>query len=451
MKPLRPLLAAAFLVLAPALRAEPPILVACVGDSITQGIGTPQAPDKSFPESYPAQLAAILGEGYAVTNFGVGGRTLLRKADPYGYGRALQAGGKIIVIGLGTNDSKPYAWDAHGAEFESDYAKMVRDFQSCPEMPRILLCLPPPVFHGGQWGIREEILHSAIRPAILRVAESCGVETIDLATPLSDADALFPDRVHPNPAGARQIAGLVAAAIRREDAPKPLPVVSVPRLSSPPAIDGDTSDPAWAAAAVIDGLQPPLDPVPGASALQRTSVRIAWEPTALYVAFECADSDVLCSGTMRRDDDLSREDAVEVFLDPVGDGRAFFEFQVAPDGTVFDAVHLYTATPETLGDGRIRPEIAKTDRWSMREWDLPDYEAAAKRTPDGWTAELRIPAAPLMRRLGRERLDKRVAPRAQFVRCDHDGPAFFQQYWSPCMHGNPHNSPARFGTLRLDP
>ena len=243
----------------------------------------------------------------------------------------------------------------------------------------------------------------------------------------------------------------IAPALRAEDAPKPLPVVSVPRLSSPPAIDGDTSDRAWAAAAVIDGLQPPLDPVPGASALQRTSVRIAWDPSALYVVFECSDTDVLCSGTMRRDDDLSREDAVEVFLDPVGDGRAFFEFQVAPDGTVFDAVHLYTATPETLGDGRIRPEIIKSDRWSMREWDLPDYEAATKRTPNGWTAELRIPAAPLLKRLNRERLDIRVALRAQFVRCDHDGPAFFQQYWSPCIHGNPHNSPARCGTLRLVP
>ena len=433
----------------PLVAAADPLLVVCAGDSITQGIGTPQAPDKSFPESYPAQLAEILGDGYAVTNFGVGGRTLLRQADPYGYGRALQAGGRIVVIGLGTNDSKPYAWDAHGAEFEADYAKMVRDFQARPEMPRILLCLPPPVFHGGQWGIREEVLSSAIRPAILRVAESCGVETIDLATPLADAAPLFPDRVHPNPTGARRIAELVAAAIRREDAPKPLPVVSVPRISTPPVVDGDLSDAIWDSAALLDGLQPPLDPVPDAPALQRTSVRIAWEPTALYVAFACVDADVLCSGTMHRDDDLSREDAVEVFLDPVGDGRAFFEFQVAPDGTLFDAVHLYTATPETLGDGRIRPDIVRTDRWSMREWDLPGYEAAARRTPDGWTAELRIPAAPLLRRLGRERLDIRVAPRAQFVRCDHDGPAFFQQYWSPCIHGNPHNSPARYGTLRL--
>ena len=433
------------------LKAAEPIVVVCAGDSITQGIGTPQAADKSFPESYPAQLGQLLGDGYSVTNFGVGGRTLLRKADPFGYGRALQAGGKIVVIGLGTNDSKPYAWDAHGDDFEADYTKIVRDFQARPEMPRIILCLPPPAFNGGQWGIREDVLAKHIRPAIIRVAEVCGVETVDLATPLADAAALFPDRIHPNPAGARRIAELVAAAIRREGAPSPLPVVSVPRTASAPAIDGDLADASWSSAAVIDGLLPPLNLVPDAPELQRTSVRLIWEPSALYVAFVCDDTDVLCTGTLRRDNDLFREDAVEVFLDPVGDGRAFFEFQVAPDGTVFDAVHLYTTTPEPLGDGRVRPEIAKTDRWSMREWNLPGFEAAAKRTPNGWTAEMRIPTAPLLKRLGRERLDIRVAPRAQFVRCDHDGPAFFQQYWSPCIHGNPHNSASRYGTLRLTP
>ena len=32
-------------------------------------------------DSYPAQLGQMLGEGYDVRNFGVSGRTMLRKGD----------------------------------------------------------------------------------------------------------------------------------------------------------------------------------------------------------------------------------------------------------------------------------------------------------------------------------------------------------------------------------
>lgn len=197
----------------PLAAAADKILVACAGDSITQGIGTAQAEDKSFPKSYPAQLGEILGDGFEVVNWGVGGRTLLRKADAYGYGRAMRSGADIAVICLGTNDSKPYAWDAHGEEFEADYEKLVGEYLAQPKVPKVYLCLPPPVFDGGQWGIREEVLAAEIRPAIRRVAEKMGVSVIDLATPLADAGSSFPDRVHPNADAARRIASVVAAAI----------------------------------------------------------------------------------------------------------------------------------------------------------------------------------------------------------------------------------------------
>lgn len=190
------------------------IRVVCAGDSITQGIGTAQAADKSFPDSYPAQLGQLLGAGYEVMNFGVGGRTLIRKADAFGYGRAMQAAPDIAVICLGTNDSKPYCWDSRKADFIPDYGKMVEDFQSQPSHPRIILCLPPPAFKGGQWGIREEVLEKELRPAVREVAQKLGCEVLDLATPLRSDEALFPDRIHPNKAGAAKIAALVAERVR---------------------------------------------------------------------------------------------------------------------------------------------------------------------------------------------------------------------------------------------
>ena len=58
--------------------AEEPIKVACIGDSITQGVGADRG------KSYPDQLQALLGEKYKVGNFGVSARTLLQKGDnPY--------------------------------------------------------------------------------------------------------------------------------------------------------------------------------------------------------------------------------------------------------------------------------------------------------------------------------------------------------------------------------
>src|SRR5690349_15972055 len=57
-----------------------PLKVACVGDSITAGVGVR---DKN-KDSYPAVIAHLLGAGFEVRNFGVSARTMLKKGDhPY--------------------------------------------------------------------------------------------------------------------------------------------------------------------------------------------------------------------------------------------------------------------------------------------------------------------------------------------------------------------------------
>jgi lysophospholipase L1-like esterase len=59
--------------------------IAAVGDSITEGVCS--SDEKKF--SYPVQLANMLTNGdgdadWEVSNFGVGGRTMLKKGDwPY--------------------------------------------------------------------------------------------------------------------------------------------------------------------------------------------------------------------------------------------------------------------------------------------------------------------------------------------------------------------------------
>ena len=105
--------------------------VACVGDSITAGYLS------SCGLNYPGQLQSLLGDGYAVSNFGVGGTTLLRNADhPWrntsAYTSALASGADIVVIMLGTNDAKRANWDPFSSQYPADYKELIEEFQSSP-------------------------------------------------------------------------------------------------------------------------------------------------------------------------------------------------------------------------------------------------------------------------------------------------------------------------------
>ena len=183
--------------------------VACVGDSITQGVGISE-PGRN---GYPAQLQTMLGAKCEVKNFGVGGRTMLRKADTYDIGPALSYKPDVVIIMLGTNDSKINIWSAHKDEFIGDYLGVIKAFSDLESHPKIYLCLPPPCF-PGDWGITETAIANEVIPAIKKAAETANLPVIDLHTPLKDAKELFPDRVHPNKEGARIISENVVKALK---------------------------------------------------------------------------------------------------------------------------------------------------------------------------------------------------------------------------------------------
>ena len=187
-----------------------PIKVACVGDSITQGVGARSG------QSYPAQLQALLGDGYEVGNFGVSGRTLLKKGDfPYWqekkYQAALAMEPAIVIIMLGTNDTKPQNW-RHEAEFVADYRELVKSFQSLKSRPKVFVCRPVPVPGQGNFGINEENVRKEI-PRIDALAKELGCGVIDMHAALEKFPEMLPDRVHPNTAGAGEMAKAAAQAI----------------------------------------------------------------------------------------------------------------------------------------------------------------------------------------------------------------------------------------------
>lgn len=173
-----------------------PIRIACVGNSITYGgLGA---------SSYPQQLGSLLGSRYDVRNFGVGGTTLLKKGDfPYwnesAFVNAKEFNPHIVIIELGTNDSKPQNW-IYKDQFFADFVDLVSEFRKVNPKMQIYLCLPPPVFKDG-YGITNSIIHDYILPLIDSVHKSAKTLLIDNNTPMIGMSDLFPDGIHPNAAG----------------------------------------------------------------------------------------------------------------------------------------------------------------------------------------------------------------------------------------------------------
>ena len=202
------------LFLSPNLFSEQ-IRVACVGDSITYGAGIKDRKNMN----YPKQLGKLLGKEYEVRNFGNSGSTMLKKGDkPYWkqkeFKAALEYAPNIVIIKLGTNDTKPQNWK-HGAEYSVDYKAMISSFKNLSSKPKVYICLPVPVVKT-RWGITNEIVIKEIIPAIRKVSDQTKSEIIDLNTPFKGKNELIPDFVHPNEAGATVIAKTVKNCINKQ-------------------------------------------------------------------------------------------------------------------------------------------------------------------------------------------------------------------------------------------
>jgi len=191
-----------------------PTKIACIGDSITYGAGIKGRDSLA----YPYQLQQKLGKKYKVVNFGVSGATMLKKGNkPYWntkeYKQSLDFNPKIIVLMLGTNDSKPVNWNSNNNNYEKDYNEMISKFQKLKSKPTIYLGLPPPVVKD-RWGIQKDVVQGEVTNLIKKIAKTNNLETIDFQTLFSDKLELLPDNIHPNDKGAKLIAIAVFKEIR---------------------------------------------------------------------------------------------------------------------------------------------------------------------------------------------------------------------------------------------
>jgi len=154
------------------------------------------------------------------------------------------------------------------------------------------------------------------------------------------------------------------------------PVVTVRQNPSPEiTLDGSLKETAWESAPVLRLTQ--QSPRPGAPSPFKTEVRIVVTNDKLYFGFTCHDPQPqrIAIHSMQRDGDMSGDDTVSLVLDPYGDHRTGYFFQINSTGARVDGL------------------ISGAEDVSL-DWD-GIWDARTQRTRDGWTAEIVIPTRTL--------------------------------------------------------
>lgn len=151
------------------------------------------------------------------------------------------------------------------------------------------------------------------------------------------------------------------------------PTLRAVRAVTPPAVDGDLSDPAWQNAPEFTDFtqQDPEDTMPGTLL---TSVRIVYDDEAIYFGAKMADTQPPAAQLARRDS-FTQSDFLAINIDPQLDRLSGNCFIVNPVNVQVDTV-LYN-------------DIGEEDSWDGV------WQSAARIVPDGWVAEVRVPYSQL--------------------------------------------------------
>jgi hypothetical protein len=187
----------------------------------------------------------------------------------------------------------------------------------------------------------------------------------------------------PAPAIAQQPAGVAPSRPdTRARADSSRPVLRVGHATGSLRLDGRLDEPAWAAADSIADLTQ-IEPVEGATPVGRTVVRVLGDGAGIVIGVRADDPEPsrITAFARARDADLSSEDHLKIILDTYLDGRSGYVFAVNPNAARYDALVV------NQGEGE------------NANWDAV-WEAATARTPNGWSAEIRIPAKSLLFRRG---------------------------------------------------
>ncbi len=138
-----------------------------------------------------------------------------------------------------------------------------------------------------------------------------------------------------------------------------------------PVIDGRLSEGEWKEAAPANGF---VDPVTEAKTADDTRIWMAYDDDAIYIAAHCYDAhpEKIVAREIQRGAYFNGEDTLQFQIDP------------------FHRRSSWARSNFTVNALGTQNEQIDGGRSSKREW-RGDWQAASKRTSDGWVVEMRIP------------------------------------------------------------
>lgn len=186
------------------------IRIACVGDSITQGVGS----SNEKTASYPAQLASILGRKYEVGNFGVGGSVITCSSEraytaTEKYRESLSFKPDIVLFMLGTNDIALLINGKVDQVYE-DALAILESYQKLSPAPEIWILGSTARSDTIE---RREGVRDILIPMQKKLAKELDARFIDLNALTWDRQQLFPDSLHPDDTGYTFLASVLALAL----------------------------------------------------------------------------------------------------------------------------------------------------------------------------------------------------------------------------------------------
>jgi hypothetical protein len=149
-------------------------------------------------------------------------------------------------------------------------------------------------------------------------------------------------------------------------------------------VDGRLDESSWRSATPLQKFYE-IYPADTGEAPVATTVSFLYDERNVYVAVRALDPQpaAIRAPIVRRDQVLSDQDYVEVFLDPLNTRRSAFFFRVSARGIVTDGQY--------------------DDKNRIRDYSPDfDFDAATTIGEEGWTAEIRIPLSSLRYRAGVE-------------------------------------------------
>ncbi|MDD8012355.1 MAG: DUF5916 domain-containing protein [Acidobacteriota bacterium] len=118
----------------------------------------------------------------------------------------------------------------------------------------------------------------------------------------------------------------------------PAAAVPICRIETPPLIDGKLDDAVWQQATRFDNFLT-FKPDYGKPTSEPTIVRVAYDRTCIYFAFDCRDSEpARIKAAMAKRDGIDMDDWIGVVLDTFGDQQGGYLFEVNPLGIQMDGM-----------------------------------------------------------------------------------------------------------------